>query len=170
MGKHSIYTSMKTKAIALTSVLLTWNIQAEIYTYENPVDGKGYTANWKTYDAGKGSGETDNKNNTELISVTLLSPQDLIAENISVTDLASLIKKTEENIISSTKDSTEEFELLLDTTLSKDKSPQFKMASDREVSKPILQKVYDNLTTLPDIRTKEDEIKYQLHLKINKAK
>ena len=149
-------------------------IQAEIYTYENPVDNRNYLADWKIYDARNESTHepttpTDNSN-TELLLVTLLSPQDLIAENISVTDLASLIKKTQENITSSTKDSTEEFELLLDTTLSKDKSPQFKMASDRGVSKPILQKVYDNLTTLPDIRTKKDEIKYQIHLKIKKTK
>ena len=154
------------KHLLIFSLLLPSFVIAEESTYENPVDGKTYQADWKEYQPTTHA--TPTPEHINMTGVRLLSEQKVFDDNFSAADLASLIKATQKNIASILGTPTETFDILVDATLSKDAKPAFQIASQGDVSEATLQKISDGLKTLPDIRSKSDNLKFQLQFHIKK--
>lgn len=152
--------------ILLILLLLPLAAFAEDSVYHNPVDGKAYHADWKQYEPSAPS--ESEAGHVDLKGARLLSEQRIFDENISSSDLAAFIKATEKSIASSVGTPTETFEILIDTTLSKDAKPAFQIAARGEVSGATLQKISDGLEALPDLRSRSDDLKYQVHFEIKK--
>lgn len=159
-----IYSPMK--PVLIFAILVPCVLIAEDSTYQNPVDGKAYRADWKQYDpvnpAEKPSGPVI------MNGARLLTDQPTFDKNMSVADLAAFIKATQISIASSVEASIETFAILVDTTISKNTRPQFQMASQGDVSEATLQRIVDGFKSLPDIRSKSDTLKYQVEFEIKK--
>ncbi len=146
-------------------VLLVGNVYAEQSTYENPVDGKSYSADWKTYSPQKPSAKVPQYMHME--GARLLSEQAVFDKNININDLSNFIKATQSNIQTSLGKPSSDFSLLIQTTLSKDQKPKFEIASKGDVPKETLQKISDGFSSLPDLRSKTDSLVYQVQFSIH---
>jgi len=136
-------------------------ICAEESTYQNPVDGSKYKADWKTYQPQGGIIDQSHRV-VEMKNTRLLSTQQAFSNNVTIKELAEFVKDTQTNIENSIGTPSSNFELLVETTLTKDKAPEFKIASQGTVSTETLQKIYDGFKKLKDFRSKEDPLKYQV--------
>ncbi len=139
---------------------------AEESTYTNPVDGTAYRANWKEYTPDKPSEEPAGP--VALKGARLLTEQAIFDRNLTATELAGFIKATQASVVSSVGQPTATFAILVDTTITKDSRPEFRMASQGTVSDATLQKIIDGFKGLPDLRSKSDTLKYQVHFEITK--
>jgi hypothetical protein len=147
-------------------VFLAGNLYAEQSTYENPVNGKSYSADWKIYSPQKPAPEIPKY--VQMEGARLLTEQAIFAENIKVDVLSDFIKATQSNIQTSVGKPSSDFSLLIQTTLSKDQKPKFEIASKGDVSKEALQKISDGFSSLPDLRSKTDSLVYQVQFSIHK--
>lgn len=155
------------KNIIITFLVITSVALAEEITYVNPVDGIAYRAKWKTYSPKEGVKKPSDRL-VEMKNTRLLSTQKDFADNLSVKELAEFIKATQNNIEKSIDTPTEGFELLVDTKITKDKDPEFEMASQGNVSKELLQKIHDGLQKMKGFRSKKADLKYQVHYIVKK--
>ena len=154
------------KSIIPLALLFPCLVMGEESTYQSPVDGAEYRADWKQYAPAKPSAKSSGP--VELKGARLLTDQPTFDKNMSAADLAAFIKATQVSIVSSVGAPTETFAILVDTTISKAIRPQFQMASQGEVSEATLQKIVDGFKSLPDIRSKSDTLKYQVEFEITK--
>jgi hypothetical protein len=140
---------------------------AEKTTYENPVDKKSYTAEWRTYTA-KPKGSVAPAGKVEVGLVRLLSEQDLIGKNISVKRLAGFIIGIEKAVTAAVPKTAPAFDLIVQVTLSVGARPKFDLASNNDAPKKLLQAIYDRLEKLENIRSKTAPISFQINFKIRK--
>jgi hypothetical protein len=150
---------------SLITLLITPSVLiAEETTYYNPIDGQGYRAGWERHSPAKPAPKNKHVNITEVV---LLTEDKTVGDNVSVSELADLINSIEKVLITTLGEPTQSFPLLVQTTLSKDKPPQFKISyQGEEVSKQTLQQILDSLQGLNDLRSKSEDIIFQVYLDI----
>ncbi|HTR40863.1 MAG TPA: hypothetical protein VMH87_04545 [Pseudomonadales bacterium] len=141
---------------------------ADETNYQSPIDGKSYQADWRTYHPMNPPEIKASTNRVQNQGIRLLSTQEQFSRSINVSELADFIRKTEHAIDSSLGATNNAFELVVQTTLTKDKKPFFEMASKGDVSQEMLQRIYDNFGRLPDYRSREDDLKYEVRFMIAK--
>lgn len=141
---------------------------ADETNYKSPIDGKSYRADWHTYNPTNSIATNAAAGRVHSQGVRLLSTQEEFSRNIEVSKLADFIRKTEQAIDSSLGPTNVAFELAVQTNLAKDKKPFFKIASKGNVSQDTLQKIYDSLGRLPDFRSRQDDLKYEIRFTIAK--
>jgi hypothetical protein len=129
-------------------------------TYANPVDGKTYTADWKTYVPKSGVAEQTGR--VVNSGVRLLSSQADFERNTTAQELAKLISYIQELLSRDAEGFREGGEILLDVSLSKDAKPQFKMSYQGDLQKEFLQRFYDSLSDI-DLQTKQSTVALQVH-------
>jgi hypothetical protein len=134
--------------------------------YKNPVDGKIYIADWKTYQP-KGDGVA-HKGRVMNAGVRLLNSQDDFEQNTTAQELAKLIGYIQENLTKQAEISSEGGEVLLQITLSKETRPQFKMSFQGSLKQELLQRFYDSLSAI-DLKTKKDTVTLQVHFVVKNA-
>jgi len=155
------------KTITTLLLSLTAIAFAEESVYENPIDGRGYVAEWKMY-LPEGGEIDQSERVVQTNNIRLLSTQQDFSENLSVEVLAEFIKATQNNIEQSITTPTERFELLIETVISKEKEPQFQIASQGKVAEQQLQKIYDGLKKMNGLRSKSTDLKYQVYYTVQK--
>ena len=153
---------MKTNTIILLSLFVFSPVYGD--TYKDPIDGREYRAEWRTYQPKDGVKESDGPVN--LLSSRLLSTQQEFDNNVSLETLSEFMKATQANIEKHIGTPSTEFELLINTTLFLDKDPEFEIASQGEVTKEQLQKIHDGLAKMKGLKTKSGALKYQAHYKV----
>ena len=133
--------------------------------YVNPVDGKTYVADWKTYTPKgkivKKEGRVKNG------GIRLLNTQDEFEVNTTVDDLVKMIGYIEDSLRDVVGTTDGIGEIYLQISLNHDKNPEFKMSYSGELSKLILQKFYDRLGHI-DVISKKETVKLQIHLIVEK--
>lgn len=149
---------------SLSPLLLAQPLHAQASTYNNPVDGAQYTADWESYQSEKKT----NPKPVEVVTVKLLSTDMVLKKNTTAEEIAAFTIAVERNVQETLGTPTESFEMLLNILLSHNEDPQFGIAVTGDVADSTLTKVVDNLASLPKIYTKEEPVKFQLHFKINK--
>jgi hypothetical protein len=141
--------------------------------YHSPIDGQSYRADWHTYYPSNSPATNSAATNAPVSRVQnqgirLLSTQDEFSRGIDVTELAGFIRKTGEAIDRSLEVTNDSFELLVQTQLSKDTRPSFKIASQGNISQAMLQRIYDAFGRLPDYRSRDGELRYEVRFTIAK--
>ena len=133
-------------------------------SYQNPVDGKVYEADWESYTPETAvkaeEGQVFNK------GVRLLSTQDDFSKNINVTELSNYIKKIEEQLIEVRKIKIETGEIMLQVELSKTTQPKFSLAHQGDLTQDFLQQFHDKINKLKDYRTLIDKVSFQIEFSV----
>jgi hypothetical protein len=136
--------------------------------YRNPIDGRTYVAEggWTQY-----SPQTAHRSAApgpvRLDHVRLLSPQELVATNVTVDALTRFMKNIEAHVAAQLQDSAVSFEALIQYTLSSDQAPQLHMAARGDVPREQLQQLHNALTLVEPLRTREDPITFQMHFVVD---
>ncbi|MEY8688749.1 MAG: hypothetical protein AB9M53_02560 [Leptothrix sp. (in: b-proteobacteria)] len=154
----------KTTSTLLLSVAL---VGVHAGTYKDPVGGAEYRAEWRTYQPKDGVKERAGF--VQVASIRLLSTQEEFEKNVSVQSLSEFMEATQANIALSVGAPLTEFQLLVNTTLSKDADPTFEFASQGEVTKAQLQKIHEGLLRMKGFNTKSTTLKYQVHYIIKRG-
>jgi hypothetical protein len=141
---------------------------ADETNFQSPIDGKSYRANWQTYYPTNPSATNAPASRVQKQGIRLLSTQEEFGRGIDVAELADFIRKTERVIDQSLGATNDTFELVIQTCLTKDKRPIFKMGSKGNVSQDTLQKIYDGFGQLPDYRSRADDLRYEVTFNITK--
>ena len=145
---------------------------AQPTNYHSPIDGRDYTADWHTYTPDPKKAKDGHTNavsgSVHLENIRLLNTQEDFGRNVAVDELTKFIGKEAPAVDGALGGTNEAFNLLIKTTLSKDKRPVFTMASSKDAPQDVLQRVYDRLNALPDYRTKADEVSYEVQYRILK--
>jgi hypothetical protein len=141
---------------------------AENTNYQSPIDGKIYRADWRTYFPTNSAATNAPVGRVQKQNFRLLSTEEEFTRSIGVSELADFIRKTEHAIDSALGATNAAFELVVQTSLAKDKKPFFEMASKGDVSEPALQRIYDSLGHLPDLRSRKNDLKYEVRFAITK--
>jgi len=136
--------------------------------YQSPVDGKSYRADWHLYTPTNPPTTNAPASRVQKQGVRLLSTQEAFGRSVDVSELAGFIRKMEQMIDRSLGATNQAFVLVVKTSLSKSKKPDFGMASSKDVSQDILQKIYDGFDQLPDFRSRQDDVSYEVRFKITK--
>jgi hypothetical protein len=136
-------------------------------TYQNPIDRKSYTADWKTYQPNSPAKQSDD--HIQAGPVRLLAEQSVYEENITTDELVAVIKETEKLLHSAGPGKDENFNLMLQITLSADVKPKVEFATKGQASKETLEAIHDTLKKLSDIRSKKDAIAFQLQYTFGKG-
>jgi hypothetical protein len=159
-GKVIVFSAMF--SVAILSAL------AETTNYQSPVDGNNYRADWHRYSPTNSASTNAIVGRVQKQEIRLLSTQEVFARNVEVSELANYIKATEQQIDKTIGSTNDAFALMVKTTLSKDKKPDFKIASSPDTSHEVLQKIHDGLTQMPDFRSKSDEVSYEVRYSVAK--
>ncbi|TVT57383.1 MAG: hypothetical protein FHK82_06250 [Sedimenticola thiotaurini] len=134
--------------------------------YVNPVDGKRYIADWKTYEPKGGTTPQDGR--VVNAGVRLLNTQDEFSKNITVKELSKLIGYAQELLNEVSSEYQEGGEILLQITLSKDAAPKFDMSYQGEIQKGMLQAFYDGLSSI-ELNTSQSSVALQVHFQVKNA-
>lgn len=127
--------------------------------YENPIDGKSYSADWKTYAPATPAKQPDD--GIKAGPIRLLTEDALFQKNVSTEALVEFIKETEKQVRSAPK-AEANFELLIQVTLLPTEKPEIRMSSKGKAPKEVLQAVHDSLQKVPDLRSKADPLPFQM--------
>lgn len=134
--------------------------------YNNPVDGKAYIADWKTYlpaDGVKaGSGRVVNS------GVRLLNAQSEFEKNTTAADLAKLIGYIQEALTRHASQYKEGGEILLQIELSKNGKPNFKISFQGDLQQALLEKLYKSIGGI-ELNTKYSTVALQVHFSVKNA-
>jgi hypothetical protein len=153
---------------ALTMVALTLAAQLVLAQegYVNPVDGKTYIADWKTYHPE--GGVKDQKGRVVNKGVRLLSSQNDFEKNVTVEELAKLIGYIQLALTKEAESYKESGEILLQIELSNTNNPSFKMFYQGELKQELLQKFYDSLSVI-EFKTKVSVVNLQVYFSVKNA-
>jgi|GEM_PF-3071486 len=132
--------------------------------YVNPIDGKKYIADWKTYKPQNKSEKP--KGRVENAGIVLLSTQEDIGRNASVKDIVKLINFAKEQLTIAIEPTKETGAVLLQISLNKDKKPKFDISHQGSITQDTLQRFYNSLGTI-DLTTKEKTVTLQVAFKVN---
>jgi hypothetical protein len=136
--------------------------------YHDPVDGQTYVApgGWTEYNP-LATHWPAVRWPVRLDHVRLLSPQDLVATNVTVEALARFLKDVETRVMAQLRSSTTAFEVQIHVNLFPDQAPQLRMAARGDAPHEQLQQVHDALGAVEPLRTREHPISAQLHFTIS---
>jgi hypothetical protein len=115
-------------------------------------------------------GVRPSKGKVDIELIRLVTDQDVIGRSISVERLTGFMKLAEKSVAHSVPPDASPFRLRVLVTLSPGAKPTFHLKCDnRSVPQNLLQKVYDGLQKLPDIRSKTNLVVFEIDFVI-KAK
>lgn len=134
--------------------------------YTNPVDGKTYVADWKTYQPKDGVKPPDGRVINS--GVRLLSTQADFERNTTAEDLAKLIGFIQDSLEEQTEGYEDGGEILLQIELHKENNPEFKMSYRGEISEKYLQGFYNSLESI-EFRTQQSTVTLQVHFVVKNA-
>lgn len=134
--------------------------------YKNPIDGKTYIADWKTY--GPKGGVAEKKGRVINSGVRLLSMQSDFERNTTAQELAKLISYIQEILAHRVEPYKEGGEILLQVSLSKENKPEFKMSIQGDLKQEFLQRFYDSLAGI-ELKTKQSTVTLQVHFVVKNA-
>jgi hypothetical protein len=158
------------RALILLLVLLAFSFRSHAAeegetTYQNPVDGKGYTAKWKTYTA-EPEGTPTPEGKVSMGTIRLLADQTLIEQNLTAEAIAGFIVAVRDRISSAVPGTARKFELFVQVTLTATAPPKFEMSYKGGPPKKLLQAIYDSLSKAPNLRSKKDAVPFQINFVI----
>ncbi len=132
--------------------------------YDNPIDGKTYVADWKTYEPEGGvSGQEGTVSN---VGIRFLSPEEQLSKNVNVTRLSGYVLNIESQLENLRKEKVVSGKILLQIELSKSNPPKYSISHQGKIDKDFLQQLHDKLSALEDYRTLVDEIQFQIEFSI----
>ncbi len=134
--------------------------------YTNPVDGKTYVADWKTYQPDEGSKPQDGRVINS--GVRLLSAQADFEKNMTAEELAKLIGFIQEVLTKESQDYKGSGEILLQIELRNEDNPEFKMSYQGELTEDYLQRFYDALESI-EYKTQQSSVMLQVHFVVKNA-
>ncbi|WP_462170604.1 hypothetical protein [Pseudoalteromonas xiamenensis] len=134
--------------------------------YTNPVDGKTYVADWKTYQPDGGVKPKDERVINS--GVRLLSAQSDFEKNTTAEDLAKLIGFIQKVLTKESLGYKGGGEILLQIELRKEHNPEFKMSYQGELTEDYLQRFYDALESI-DYKTQQSSVTLQVHFVVKNA-
>ena len=134
--------------------------------YSNPVDGKTYVADWKTYQPDGVSKPQDGRVINS--GVRLLSTQADFEKNTTAEELAKLIGFIQEVLSKESQGYNGSGEILLQVELRKEDNPGFKMSYQGELAEDYLQRFYDALDSI-EYRTQVSTVTLQVHFVVKDA-
>jgi hypothetical protein len=138
--------------IILVSIILNSKTKTLFY---NPFSGKTTINN--IYLPEK-TNTVDPTANVIMDYIQLITPEDTVGENITTDELASFCKEIEKITKQAFIQNNSEFKLMLQVTINPKKTYKIEIATNVEVSKAILQELYNDLQTLPPTYSKSDSI------------
>lgn len=155
---------MRSPLSVLFLLFIANGVGGQTEPYINPLDGKTYEAEWKEYQAGQsvegpGAGGATSR-------VRLLSSQQVFAKNIDPREMADYIESTKANVSFITGKPDKPLSVLVETLITPGGKPKFSLASRGEVPRGLLEKVYKSLGSLPDLRSRLDDLRYQLEVEV----
>jgi hypothetical protein len=134
--------------------------------YGNPIDGKTYVADWKTYRPAEGA----KPQNGRVINsgVRLLSTQADFEKNTTAEELAKLIGFIQEVLTKESQGYKSGGEILLQIELRKEGNPEFKMSYQGDLTEDYLQRFYDALESI-EYKTQQSTVTLQVHFVVKNA-
>ncbi|MET0026743.1 MAG: hypothetical protein ABW101_03835 [Candidatus Thiodiazotropha sp.] len=154
------------RAITTFSLILATQFVFAQDVYVNPVDGKSYIADWKTYHPE--GGVKEQKGRVVNTGVRFLNTQADFEKNVTVEQLSKLIGFIQHVLTKQTESYSEGGEILLQIELSNTDSPKFKMSYQGELKQELLQKFYDSLSVI-ELKTKLSVVNCQVHFLVKNA-
>jgi len=142
------------------------NMLAAEEEYANPVDGKTYVADWKTYQPKGGVKPQDGRVINS--GVRLLSTQADFEVNTTAGDLAKLIGFVQESLAKETEGYKGSGEIILHIELRKEDNPDFKMSYQGELTEDYLQRFYNSLESI-EFKTPKSTVTLQVHFVVKNA-
>jgi len=134
--------------------------------YVNPIDGKVYVADWKTYKPEGGVKPQDGR--VINAGVKLLSSQEDFEKNTTAEELAKLIGFIQEALEKESSGNRGSGEILLQIEIRNQEEPDFKMSYQGELTEVYLQRFYEALNTIK-YRTKVSSVTLQVHFVVKNA-
>lgn len=147
------------KHLILLCLLIVQSAYAQ-EAYQNPVDGKVYVSNWKTYKPASNNAETVSR--VKNSGVRLLSLEEEFEKNTSATELARIIGYAQESLEYASKGRPESGEILLQVTLSKEELPELKFSFRGNLTEKVLQSFKDRCSEI-NLKTKVSSVSFQVH-------
>lgn len=136
--------------------------------YQNPIDGKTYTANggWQNYSP-QNPQPADPNAKVKLEGVRLLNDQDTIAANLSTEDLSSYVKAVTTALEPVALEAKTPFQVMLQFELKPSEKATIQIASQGEVTDEILQKVYDASLSVTAPQPSAQPVSFQATVSVN---
>lgn len=134
--------------------------------YSNPIDGKTYVADWKTYQPDGGVKPQDGR--VINAGVRLLSTQADFEKNTTAEDLVKLIGFIQEILTKESQGYKGSGEILLQIELRKEDNPKFEMSYQGELTEDYLQRFYDALESI-EYKTQQSSVTLQVHFVVKNA-
>jgi hypothetical protein len=147
------------RLIIIVALLLTASFVSAQTEYKNPVDGKTYKADWKTYQPEGGVKAQDGR--VVNTGVRLLSTQDEYEKNTSAEEIAKLVRRMQEVLAEKASEYPESGEMLVQIELSNTSNPKFKMSHKGSLKQEYLQIVYETLSKI-QFKTKISTVSLQV--------
>ena len=135
---------------------------AQTSTYENPVAGKEYTAEWETYEPETPKNDFDSRVSIE--NVVLLTSQKELAERISVESLASYVERLEADLLELATEYDDHGKVWLQVDLGREIPPAHQLSYDGSITTGLLQSYYESLSESGDSPAVSGPVSFQLVL------
>lgn len=163
--RYAFTRTMKNIAVALSLAALS-NIAVAGDAYRNPVDGKTYIADWKTY-----TPEGGIRNQSARVTnagIRLLNTQEDFERNTSAPELVKLVGFIHETLAQYAQQYDEGGEILLHITLNQEGKPQFKMSFQGNLRQAFLEQFYKSLSVI-EFHTKKETVTLQVHFVVKNS-
>lgn len=134
--------------------------------YANPVDGRTYVTDWKTYQSDGGVKPQDGRVINS--GIRFLSTQADFEKNTTAEDLAKLIGFIQEALTKESEGYKGSGEVVLQIELRKEDNPEFKMSYQGELTQDYLQRFYDALESI-EYKTQQSSVTLQVHFVVKNA-
>jgi len=151
--------------VLIVSAVCVFLLRKRTTTYWNPIDSKGYSAEWQTYQPqGRHGGDPARRT---LSHIRLLNEQRLYEGEVGIQRLAEFCKAIEAVVNRLGNKGASKYQLLIEVTVSPKKPPSFQMATQDEAQQDGLQAIYDELVKLDDLRSREAELRFQMQFELS---
>lgn len=137
--------------------------------YHSPMTGGSNQANWRASRPGNPPAMNARAGRVQVRGIRLLSSQDEFDRSTEALEFAGFIGRTKRAIDKSLGPTNENFELVVQTRLTRNKRPSFELGSKGNVSRELLRKIQDGFEQLPDYRSREDDLRYEVRFAITKT-
>jgi hypothetical protein len=105
-------------------------------------------------------------NRVQPTGIRLISTKEDLLRNLDTAEVGVFDRQIADAIDKAIGGTNDQFELVIQVRLAKDKKPSFQMVSKGNVSKKTLRKVSGSLRRLPDFRSRRDDFRYELQFTI----
>jgi hypothetical protein len=131
--------------------------------YWNPIDSRGYRAEWRDYRSENPRSETQTR--TILDHVRLLSEQSAFDRDLGIQPLAHFCKTIEAAVHEIVDVGTTSYDLLIEVSVTAERHQSFRMTTQGEAPQDELQRIYDALIKLPAVNSRGADLKFQMYFK-----